>query len=115
MGQVLRFDPPAVFRPDFVVRGELDAVSAGGRQLTHVLRSGWKRAFGDVNFMAVEVGDDACGQVDHLVDAPPDPAGCEDARVAGDAGIGRVDATTFRTRVPLVDRVVVLHARVGAA
>src|SRR5205823_10263629 len=39
----------------------------------------------------------------------------EDARVAGDAGVRRVDPTALRAGVPLVDRVVVLHAGVGAA
>src|SRR5204862_2668577 len=45
----------------------------------------------------------------------PDSARCEDACVAGDTWIARVDAAGLGARVPLVDRVVILHARIGAA
>src|SRR5690606_16573395 len=91
-----------------------DAVAAGGRQLVDVAGAGGEGAVGDVDFLAIEVGDDAGRQVDHLVDPTPDAARRQDARVTGDAGITRVDAARARAGVPLVDRVVVLHARVGA-
>ena len=93
----------------------LTRVAAGGAELEDVLRAGGEGAFGDVDFLAVEVGDDAGRQVDHLVDAPPDAAGREHAGVAGDAGVEALIRPDLRAGVPLVDRVVVLHAGVGAA
>src|SRR5206468_12558113 len=42
-------------------------------------------------------------------------AGREHARVAGDARVARVDPAAPGAGVPAVDRVVVLHARVGAS
>ena len=49
----LRLDPAAVARPDLVIGGELDAVSAGGAQLEDFLGAGGERAVGDVDLLAV--------------------------------------------------------------
>src|SRR5882757_9441479 len=98
-----------------MVGGELHAIAAGGAELEGFLDAGGECAFGGVDFLAVKIGDDAGGQVNHLVDATPDSAGGEDAGVAGDAGIGGADRAGARAGVPFVDGVIVLDARVGAA
>ena len=63
----------------------------------------------------MEVGHDAGGQMDHLIDPPPDSARRKNAGIAGDARIGRIDPARLRAGVPAVDGVVVLHAGIGAA
>ncbi len=114
-GQVLRLHPAADASPDLVIGREGHAVPADGAEFVNILGAGRECAFGDVNFLAVEAGDDPARQVDHLIDSPPDAAGSEDARFAGDAGVGRLDRAALGAGVPLIDRVVVLHAGIGAA
>src|SRR5438477_129995 len=79
-------------RADLVIGRELHGAAAGCCELVDIFGSGWEGAFGDMDFVVVEIGDDACGEMNHLVDGAPDSAGGEDARVAGDAGIRGIDA-----------------------
>ena len=53
--------------------------------------------------------------MDHLIDAPPDTTWAQHAGITGDARVGCVDSAGFRAGMPLVDRVIILHTRVGAA
>src|SRR5271156_1789696 len=98
-----------------MVGGQLERVAAGGAKFVDLFGAGGESAVGDVNFLRVQIRDHAAGEVDHLVDAAPDSAGSQDARVAGDAGIGGVDSAGLGAGVPLIDGVVVLHAGIGAA
>src|SRR5699024_6940709 len=72
-------------------------------------------AFGGVNFLAFEIGDQAGWEVDHLVDPAPDAARGEGARLAAYAWVRRTNPAGLRAGVPLIDRVVVLHAWISAA
>src|SRR5205814_9873845 len=67
-----RGDPAALLGPKLVIGGELERVTALGGELVDVLGAGGESAVGGVDFLIVEIGDQTRGEVDHLVDAPPD-------------------------------------------
>ena len=79
------------------------------------MQPGRESAVDEMDFLTLEIGHDPRWKLDHLVDAPPDTAGGENAGIAGYAGIGGVDSSGIRAGMPLIDGIVELHAWISAA